>query len=73
MKHIVTLIILGALVAPADACPSGYYYSDASRACVERPDHNDDHVTADCQDGTESHSQHHSGTCSGHGGVRNFR
>lgn len=26
-------------------------------------------ATAQCKDGTYSHSQHHSGTCSGHGGV----
>lgn len=26
-------------------------------------------VTAICQDGTQSHSQHHMGTCSWHGGV----
>ena len=30
-------------------------------------------VTADCRDGTHSYSHHHSGTCSGHGGVANWR
>ena len=29
-------------------------------------------ATAHCQDGTYSFSQHHSGTCSGHGGVAAF-
>jgi hypothetical protein len=31
-----------------------------------------DGVTAICKDGTPSHSQHRSGTCSGHGGVREW-
>ena len=29
-------------------------------------------ATAKCNDGTYSFSQHHSGTCSGHGGVANW-
>ena len=29
-------------------------------------------ATAKCRDGTWSHSQHHSGTCSHHGGVAQF-
>jgi hypothetical protein len=29
-------------------------------------------VTARCKDGTMSHSTHHSGTCSGHGGVEKW-
>jgi outer membrane biosynthesis protein TonB len=29
-------------------------------------------ATAQCNDGTYSFSQHHSGTCSGHGGVANW-
>jgi hypothetical protein len=30
-------------------------------------------VSASCRDGTVSYSHHHSGTCSGHGGVSSFR
>lgn len=30
-------------------------------------------ATAICRDGSYSFSRHHSGTCSGHGGVRNWR
>jgi hypothetical protein len=37
--------------------------------CVERPDPNSGGASAQCRDGTYSHSHHHSGTCSGHGGV----
>jgi hypothetical protein len=29
-------------------------------------------ATAQCKDGTMSHSQHRSGTCAGHGGVANW-
>jgi len=29
-------------------------------------------ATAKCRDGTYSYSQHHSGTCSGHGGVASW-
>jgi hypothetical protein len=30
-------------------------------------------VTADCRDGTHSYSHHRTGTCSGHGGVAEWR
>ncbi|WP_300580463.1 DUF3761 domain-containing protein [Mycobacterium sp.] len=49
-------------------CPSGTY-RDADGDCVERPDQNTNSATAICCDGSESHSKHRSGTCSGHGGV----
>lgn len=49
------------------ACPPGTYKNSAGN-CVEDPDGNK-HGTAICRDGTESHSQHRSDTCSGHGGV----
>jgi hypothetical protein len=73
MKTFSKAILLGAAIlavaASAQACPPGFYYSDASLACVERPDHNDnpglaDPPTADCRDGTVSHSHHHAGSCS---------
>jgi peptidoglycan/xylan/chitin deacetylase (PgdA/CDA1 family) len=37
--------------------------------CVERPDSDTNDMTAKCRDGTDSHSRHRTGTCSGHGGV----
>jgi hypothetical protein len=82
MKTFSKAILLGAAIlavaASAQACPPAFYYSDASHACVERPDHNDnpglaDPPTADCRDGTVSHSHHHAGSCSSHGGVDHFR
>lgn len=53
---------------PVSQCPPGYY-SNSYGTCVERPDQNPGSPTALCCDGSESHSQHRSGTCSGHGGV----
>lgn len=70
---ILTALGIALLAGSALACPAGFYYSDASKACVERPDHHDEDVTAVCRDGTESHSKHHAGTCSSHGGVQEWR
>ena len=50
------------------ACPPGWY-TNSSGNCVESPDANPSGGTAVCCDGKISHSQHRSGTCSGHGGV----
>ncbi|WP_208622473.1 DUF3761 domain-containing protein [Mycobacterium gastri] len=52
----------------AGLCPPGSY-PNSSGVCVPRPDNSNDDVTAICRDGSRSHSQHRSGTCSGHGGV----
>jgi len=49
-------------------CDPGFY-ENSSGVCVERPDQNISGATAVCCDGSDSHSQHRSGTCSGHGGV----
>jgi hypothetical protein len=51
---------------------SGDYYQDSDGICVHRPVDADvapSGATAQCNDGTYSFSQHHSGTCSHHGGV----
>ncbi|ORJ57782.1 DUF3761 domain-containing protein [Mycobacterium simiae] len=53
---------------PLSQCLPGYY-PNSYGVCVERPDQNPGNPTALCCDGSESHSQHRSGTCSGHGGV----
>jgi hypothetical protein len=52
----------------AAACPAGSYQA-SSGDCVEAPDQNTNNDTAICRDGSDSHSEHRSGTCSGHGGV----
>jgi hypothetical protein len=52
----------------AAACPAGSYQA-SSGDCVEDPDQNTNNDTAICRDGSDSHSEHRSGTCSGHGGV----
>jgi hypothetical protein len=53
----------------ATACRSGYYLN-VSHVCVHRPSSSAAGATAQCRDGSYSDSQHASGTCSGHGGVR---
>jgi hypothetical protein len=78
---VVVLASLGATVAIAapataeaahgnngwQASPSCYIASSGD--CVESPDGSTSNVTAICRDGDDSHSEHRSGTCSGHGGV----
>ena len=57
-------------------CRPGYYRS-TDGSLVHGPTRNANAaygpVTADCRDGTHSYSHHHSGTCSGHGGVATWR
>jgi Protein of unknown function (DUF3761) len=55
---------------PYDDCPEGYYQAH-SGDCVPKPNNSNGDVTAICQDGSHSHSEHphSSGTCHGHGGV----
>ncbi|MBB4688634.1 DUF3761 domain-containing protein [Amycolatopsis jiangsuensis] len=48
------------------------YYRNSSGACVHRPSSNPSGATAKCKDGSYSYSQHRSGTCSGHGGVKQW-
>jgi len=49
---------------------SGGYYKNVSGHCVHRPASSPVGATARCWDGTYSYSEHASGTCSHHGGVR---
>jgi hypothetical protein len=44
-------------------------YTNVDGNQVERPDSSSAGASAKCNDGSYSHSQHRSGTCSGHGGV----
>lgn len=58
---------LAATPLPFPQCPAGQ--DQESPGCVEKPDPNSSGAMAQCRDGTYSHSQTHSGTCSGHHGV----
>lgn len=44
-------------------------YTNSDGNVIESPSSNQSGATAKCKDGSYSHSQHRSGTCSGHGGV----
>jgi hypothetical protein len=67
---VVMAAAIGAVpTASADSgCPEGTYEA-ASGDCVPGPDGSTSNVTAICKDGSDSHSQSRSGTCSRHGGV----
>lgn len=61
------------VAAPAQpAACSADYYRNSSGICVHRPSSSSSGATALCKDGSYSYSQHRSGTCSGHGGVRTW-
>ena len=61
-----------AQAAPEPAGCGADYYRNSDGNCVHRPSDNPSGATAQCQDGTYSYSQHRSGTCSGHGGVKTW-
>jgi Protein of unknown function (DUF3761) len=61
-------------VAPPAACGENEY-TNVDGSCVSRPEQAPSApagATAKCDDGTWSFSQHHSGSCSRHGGVAYF-
>jgi hypothetical protein len=61
-----------AKAAPAPAACGEGYYRNVDGKCIPRPvaaPSPPAGATAQCNDGTYSFSTHHSGTCSGHGGV----
>ncbi|WP_370968328.1 DUF3761 domain-containing protein [Amycolatopsis sp. cg9] len=61
-----------AQAAPKPAECGADYYRNSDGNCVHRPSDNPSGATAVCKDGSYSYSQHRSGTCSGHGGVRTW-
>lgn len=72
-RAIISVVLLMGLPGAASAFEndSGYYTNSDGRQ-VHRPVQSKEHISgasARCRDGSESFSQHHSGTCSGHGGV----
>jgi Protein of unknown function (DUF3761) len=60
---------------PAPSCPNGTYVNaEGNTVCApyDSPSGPPAGATAQCNDGTYSFSQNHSGTCSGHGGVQRW-
>ena len=72
------LWIPGAIAQREQPGDCGYYVNRDGKT-VPRPCGNSrdepapQGATAVCRDGTYSYSLHHSGTCSGHGGVQSWR
>ena len=58
-----------AATAPSTPHDTGEGYTNVDGNHVNSPSSNPAGATAQCVDGTYSYSQHHSGTCSHHGGV----
>jgi Protein of unknown function (DUF3761) len=65
--------IAAATQANAFACNNNRYINSAGQG-VHSPScgTESDHKTADCRDGSVSHSDHHRGPCSHHGGVAHW-
>jgi len=57
--------------AGAQSCSRGFY-KNVSGHCVHSPAATPIGATAKCWDGTYSYSEHASGTCSHHGGVKTW-
>ncbi len=73
-----TLFITPATARNAGHDPSSYrYYRSADGYRVHGPTQHASaaygRISAVCRDGTFSYSHHHSGTCSGHHGVSEWR
>jgi Protein of unknown function (DUF3761) len=63
---------IGLCTPSATASPNDCDYVNVDNQCVPAPEQSPSAppgATAQCSDATWSYSKHHSGTCSGHGGV----
>jgi hypothetical protein len=62
--------------SPGGECPNGTYEnSNGNTVCKPYAPENGEQpagATAECEDGTYSFSEHRSGTCSDHGGVKQW-
>jgi hypothetical protein len=61
--------------ARPSTCNESTSYLNSSGNCIHRPETTGSApsgATAQCTDGEYSLSQHHAGTCSGHGGVKQW-
>jgi hypothetical protein len=70
------LLVFAATISTANAYPcNNRYYENSSGHIVHSPSCGSEHQrqTAVCRDGSVSYSEHHSGTCSHHGGVAEWR
>ncbi len=72
LRALLAFCLLAACMAPAAWSRESDYYTNSDGQQVHRPEQAKRHpegATARCRDGEYSFSQHHRGTCSGHGGV----
>jgi len=72
MRALVIGIVAAVALAGAAVANGSDYYTNSSGHEVHRPEHArhaPPGASARCRDGTWSFSEHHSGTCSHHGGV----
>jgi Protein of unknown function (DUF3761) len=73
-RFLAAALLIGLAGQPGEAfayaCNDRHYVNVDSQV-VHSPScgREDEKQTADCRDGSVSFSKHHSGTCSGHGGV----
>ena len=77
IRAFLVLPLLAGLAFARDSRSSQSYYRSSDGTTVHGPTLENSaaygRVSADCRDGTHSYSHHHQGTCSGHGGVADWR
>ena len=77
MRYLIAAVVVGlagqAAPAVAYSCNDNHYVI-SSRHVVHSPSCGEEHEKrmAECRDGSVSYSEHHSGTCSHHGGVAHW-
>jgi predicted RNA-binding Zn-ribbon protein involved in translation (DUF1610 family) len=71
-----TFLVMACMATAAQAYQcNNRYYLNRSGHVVHSPSCGSEHLrrAAICRDGSVSYSEHHSGTCSHHGGVAQWR